>query len=565
MFQHIRKHQKWLWIVISGAVIISFVWYFGPSQRAAHEAGGGGNSVVGTIDGEPITYSHYAKTRNEAVLQYLFNYGEWPVDNEVTRQLRPIERETRTRLLLLDRLQDYKIKVSEKDVADWIATVFQDRETKQFHKEFYDRFVAQLPPKGLTAEDFRRYAEHQVGIMHLASLAGAPGKLVTPQEAEQEFRHVHEKAVSEVVLFNSSNYFSKVDMSSNLLTRFYTNRAANYRLPERVQVSYVAFPASNYYAQAETHIAGITNLAAEIDNEYAKRGPNFYTDSNGQPLGAEAAKAKIRDELKHQSALVEARRAAIDFATALEPMPIKTNSPNPAENLENLAQAKNLRTHVSQPFAQGQEPSDMNVPSQFSRVAFNLSAEEPIITEPVVGEDTVYVVAFKRRIPSELPSFESVKQQVVDDYRRSEALRLCREAGQAFATSVTNALASGKSFEAAAQAAGYSVTKVPPFDRDPKSSVEGLPPQLDASSLRANVFDLTPGHASSYVPAREGGYVAYLEKLMPASEEETKKELPQFVEELRRRGASEAFNHWLTKQMQLANLTLQGDRNTAED
>lgn len=565
MFQHIRRHQKWLWIVISGAVIISFVWYFGPSQRAARNAGGGGNSTVGSIDGHPISYLTFANTRKEAVLQYLFSYGEWPVDNEVTRQLKPIERETRTRLLLLDRIKDYDIHVSEKDVADWIATVFQDRDTKQFHKEFYDRFVAQLPAKGLNAEDFRRYAEHQVAIAQLAAVAGASGKLVTPQEAEQEFREAHEKAESKVALFTSTNYLAKVDMNPTQIARFYTNRAANYRLPERVQVSFVEFPASNYFSNAESHIATLTNLSQEIDAEYAKRGPNFYTDESGKPLAPDAAKTKIRQELKHQTALVEARRAAIDFATDLEKMPIQTNNVNPSANLENLAQAKNLKVKVSEPFGQGQEPKDMNVPSQFSRMAFTLSPEEPVITEPVVGEDAVYVVAFKRRIPSELPTLDSVKQQVVEDYRRSEALRLCREAGQAFAASVTNAVAAGKSFDSVAQAAGLQVVSVQPFDRDPKAPIEGLPPQLDASSIRSTVFDLAPAHASGYVPSRDGGYVAYLEKLIPASEEELKRDLPKFAEELRRRGAGEAFNGWLTKQMQIARLTLQGDKSTAED
>ena len=568
MFQHIRRHQKWLWFVISAAVIISFVWYFNPNQRAARNAAGGmgGETTVGTIDGQPISYATYKNTRNEAVLQYLFSYGEWPVDNEVTRQLRPIERETRTRLLLIDRIKDYDIQVSEKDIADWIATVFQDRETKQFHREFYDRFVAQLPQRGLSEEDFQRYAKHQVAISQLAAIAGAPGKLITPQEAEQQFREAHEKAQVKLVLFNSSNYLAKVEVTPEKIATFYTNRAANYRLPERIQLSYVAFHASNYMARAEERLVTITNLNQQIESEYAKRGPNAYPDSTGKPLPADAAKVKIREELKQETAMLEAKKDAFEFANALEKMPIKTNSPNPAENLENLANAKKLQFRLSEPFGQGQEPKDMNVPSQFSRMAFGLSAEEPIITEPVQGEDAFYVVAFKRRIPSQLPALESVKEQVTQDYKRSEALRLCREGGQAFASAVTNAVASGKSFDEAAKAAGQTPTEIPAFPRDPRSTtIAGLPPQLDASSLKATAFDLKSGQASGYIPARDGGYVVYLEKLLPAADEEVKTQLASYVEELRRRGASEAFNAWIMKQMQLAKLTLAGDKSEMED
>jgi hypothetical protein len=501
----------------------------------------------------------------EASLHYLFQYGEWPADNEMTRQLIPVERETRTRLVLVDRIKDYNIQVSEKDVADWIATVFQDRETKQFHKEFYDKFISQLGSRGLKASDFERYARHQVAITHLAALAGAAGKLVTPQEANLEFRQAHEKADARLVLFNASNYLASVNMDPKLVARYYTNNAANYRLPDRVQVSYVAFPLSNYMAQAEAHLASITNLSEEINAEYLKQGPNSYTDASGQPMKAEDAKKKIREDRKKQSARMDARRAAIAFANDLLKIPVNTNAPNPAVNLETLAKQEKLEVKASEPFARGQDPKDMNVPSDFSSVAFQLTPEDPIITDPVVGEDTIYVVALKRRIPSELPSFESVKPQVVGDYKRSESLRLCREAGQKFATSVTNSIASGKSFDSAAQQAGMPVLRIAPFARDPRASIEGLPPQLDESSVRATAFDLAPGHLSGYVHSRDGGYVLYVDKFIPASDEEVKKELPSFVEEQRKRGASQAFNSWLTHQIQLAQLHINGDKSEQQD
>ena len=50
MFAHIRRHQKWLWLFISAAVIISFVWYFNPNQQM------GAGSVL-TDDGGTSTLS----------------------------------------------------------------------------------------------------------------------------------------------------------------------------------------------------------------------------------------------------------------------------------------------------------------------------------------------------------------------------------------------------------------------------------------------------------------------------------------------------------------------------
>src|SRR5688500_10368572 len=107
MFVHIRRHQKWLWIFISAAVIISFVWYFGPNQQMGMGGGGGDSrSVVGSFYGEPITAKQYNDAQREAILHYLISNGTWPDNDEFTRQMKPIERETRNRLLLTRKLKE---------------------------------------------------------------------------------------------------------------------------------------------------------------------------------------------------------------------------------------------------------------------------------------------------------------------------------------------------------------------------------------------------------------------------------------------------------------------------
>ena len=80
-------------------------------------------------------------------------------------------------------------------------------------------------------------------------------------------------------------------------------------------------------------------------------------------------------------------------------------------------------------------------------MAFQLTAQDPF-GQPVVGRDGVYVVAFSKKLPSENPSFESIKEKVTFDYQYSEALSLARKAGTDFDKTATNGLAQGKTFEA---------------------------------------------------------------------------------------------------------------------
>lgn len=559
MFAHIRRHQKWLWIFISAAVIISFVWYFNPNQQMG---GGGGDSqsVVGSMYGEPIKMSHYNDARAEALLHYYFSNGNWPENDEFSRQMKPVEREARNRLFLTRKLKDFDIKVDDKAAADWIMTAFRDPQTKQYQYQFVQRFLENIRSRGLSEQDFERYVRHQVGIQHLAAVAGASGKLVPPQEAERVLREERERIDTKVVLFSLSNYVAKVQATTEAIGTYYTNASARYALPERVQLTYVAFPASNYLAQADQTLSKETNFTQQVDAIYQQRGAQFYTDLDGNPMTPEAAKQRIRDEIQKSFALREANKAAYEFAADLDKVQVNPANPNPAEPLENLAGTKGLAAQVTEPFSQFQGPQNLNVPNQFTQVAFQLTPQEPIVQEPIAGEDAVYVISFKRRLPREVQSLETVQAQVTEDYKRNEGMKLAREAALAFVTAATNALAGGGQLEAVAQQLGLTVTDVPPILRQQsRESTEALPAGVEAGSLRSAVSDLSEGQLSSYSPTREGGFVALAEKVLPPTEEEVKKDLPQFAQDFRRRNAAESFSAWFGKEMQLAQLSIPGD------
>ena len=68
--------------------------------------------------------------------------------------------------------------------------------------------------------------------------------------------------------------------------------------------------------------------------------------------------------------------------------------------------------------------------------------------------------------------------------------------------------------------------------------------------------DLKPGEVSPYVPTREAGFVATVEKVIPPTEEEVKEQLPEFLKEYRRRMTAEAYSDWVGKERQLAQLRL---------
>jgi hypothetical protein len=568
MFAQIRRHQKWLWIMISSLVIISFVWYFNPNSRR----GGGGfagddsaNAAVGSVYGKPISRSHYFETQREAQLWYFFRFQEWPQDNDFYRQMgRPVERHTRERLVLIDRLNELSIKVSDEAVANYIYEFFRDRETKTFRKELFDNIVnQQLAPHGLKRADFERYVRHELGIQHLVQLAGATGRMVTPQEAEMEYRQEHRKADAKLVAFPSTNYLAQVQLNPDALATFFTNNASAYRIPERVQLVYVAFPATNFYAQAGQKLNGETNLNLQIEQIYAQRGTNYYTEATGKPLTPEAAKTKIRDEARHDVALLEAQREANAFTEKLLAMPAKTNTANPAINLETLASSSGLAPQFTAPFSEAEGPQGLNVPAQFSRIAFQLSPEQPILEEPIRGDDAVYVVSFKNRFKSEVPPLDSdIRPKVEADFRRRESNRLAREAGAEFARKVKEA--GEDKFEELAKAAGYPVIDLPPFTQTERD-LQGLPSTVDDASVKNVAFSLKPNQVSSYTSGINAGFVLKLEQIIPVSDSEVKSDLASFMDSLRKTKTGQAFQDWFQHEMENAKLQLRGDKDNQDE
>jgi hypothetical protein len=555
MFGTIRRHQKWLWVVISGVTIVSFVAFFSPQQRR-QRGWTGPHDQVGAINGRPINRDQYASAQREAALQYVFNYGQWPGEDAMSRQAGLLERETRNRIVLLNEVSDLDIEVSDSAVAQWIAEAFRDRSDKTFRKDAYDQFVkTALPSHGLSLRDFENFARHQVAIQHVVSLAGTAGKLVTPQEAEALFRHENEEIEAEAVFINSSNYTAQVTSEPTAVATYYTNHLADYRIPEKIQLNYVKFAATNYTSAAEQDMAKNTNLTQYVDTVYQQRGTNSFKDTNNAVMSTEAAKQKIRGDLRESLSLEEAWKKAVEFLNEVGEVKEKTNA------LENLAAAKSLVSEVTEPFGQFEMPRGLKVPSTFSQTAAKLTPEEPIAEEPVRGEDAVFVIALKQRIPSEIPPLDSIRDRVTQDYVRNKALELARGAGNELHTNVVNGLDQSKNFDAVLAEKNITPVVLAPFSR--KTTVLPGVDRTDVSQLVNTAFTVAPGKVSSFAPTRTGGFMVYVKKIVPVSDERVKVELPEFTQNLRQTRQYEAFSEWFRKLVESAHLVLQGDKQRA--
>jgi len=559
MIGTIRKHQKWLWLVIITLTIISFVIFFSPYQKVS-SAFGRPTASLGTINGEPVNAESYRDALAEVFLRYFLTHGDWPDKDPAAKQTGFDEqRETYYRLLLLQKQKELNVHASGTAVAQLGADIL--RSYQKAGVDSLDSFEKRiLLARGFTATDFERFLHHEIGMQQLIAATGTSGKLVTLPEADFLYRHDHEEVAAEAVFFPATNYLASVPVNAEAVTQFFTNRIPNYRLPERMQVSYVKFELTNFWAEADEKMAGLTNFAALvqlgmipqgdqsmamrltnltalIDVIYEQRGTNYYRDAKSP----EEAKETIKNDIHRDLALVSARKKAAEFASAL-----LDQDPVRAENLDKLAAEKKLTVKVSAPFDKEDGPQDLTVRTDFTRRAFALTAEEPV-AGPIAAEDGVYIIALKKKIPSEIPPLDSIRDKVTTDYNFSQALQLARQAGTNFYTTLTNGMAQGKTFASLCREAKLSPILLPPFSRSTRSLPE-VEDRVPLGLLQEVAFRVPPGKASYFFSTADGGFIVQVQSRLPLDEGKLKTELPGFLSYLRQARQNEAFNDWFRKQ-----------------
>jgi hypothetical protein len=547
MFGTIRKHQNWLWAVIITLTIGSFVVFFSPYTRMNNAAGRRGSANFGSINGERITEQDWVNAQRDVILRYFFfiGGGRFP-DEESKKSGFDADRETYQWLLLLQKQKELGIHVSIDDAAQAARML-----TSQFERAGITSptmFVEQvLQPRGLTMEDFERFCRNQLGFQELMYTVGLSGKLVTPAEAKELYIRNHQEVATEAVFFSASNYLATVTVTPQALSEFFSNRMANYRIPDRVQVNYVEFGVSNLLGQAEAAIK--TNLTQAVDANFQQMGTN-YTHFGKTP---EEAKAKIREELIRRQALELAKKKASEFAILLD-----TDKPKP-EDLAAAAKTNGLTVKVTEPFDLELGPKDLLVGPDFAKVAFSLSPDQPF-SPPLEGRDGAYIIGFNKQLPSEVPTLDQVRDKVMADYKFIQALQQAYIAGTAFHTAATNGLNQGKTFAAIAESSHYKPVTLPPFSI---GTQELAHPEIEAranlNELKQAAFSTPPGKASAFAwPDSQtlqrlpdpGGFVLYVKEKLPIDQKTMDAELPKFTQLVRQKRMQEAFNLWFTKEAQ---------------
>jgi SurA N-terminal domain len=534
MIGSIRKHSKWLWWIIAALTVFSFVVFMGqgPMRNGGSSRASGG---YGTIYGKAITALEYAQAQREFYLYYWVRNGQWP-DKSASFNRDDMEREVYIRLLLQQKAKKLGVEIGD-DALVAAASQFLSSLGRNGQSVPMQKFEEQvLAPEGLAAIDLQNFLRSELTVQQMVQTLGLAGALITPQEVSSLYDREHQELSAQAVFFAASNYLAQASVTPSAVAEFYTNNLAAYRVPDRVQVNYVFFDVSNYLAQAQTEWSK-TNFTETVNAVYQQYGQSQFPEAKTP----DEAKAKIREVLIHDRALKDARQVANDFAVALFAVePVKP------ENLATLAAQKGLAVRTTAPFSANLGPEEFTAPATFTKSAFQLSADEPL-AGPIVGADGIYVIALANQLPSSIPSLEQISSRVTQDFKNHAAVELAQNAGRNLYYSLTTQAELGKTFAQVAVAAGHTPLVLPAFSLS-TSAMPELDDRASLGQIKQAAFTTAPGHASNFVPTADGGFILFVQQMLPMDMAKKNSELAQFTAQVRRGRQSEAFNLWLQGQ-----------------
>jgi len=525
MFSTIRRHQGWLFVLISAVVILSFV-AFGPNSCNDIKLGGSGGGALGNIGDHIITQAELLEARRELDIRAFLNTQQWPKDANFPN------RDDYVRVFIVQKEKQFGISVGPDAMADYCRSRILGNAR---FGDFVDRV---LKPVGLTADDFERFLRHEIGIQQLVSTAGVAGKLVTPGEAETMFREDNQELACSMILYSASNFMAGVMVTNDALRQFYTNRMSVYREPVRMQVNYVKFNVTNYWDES---VKALTNLDSRLDTEMKAAGTNMF----GKAKTPEDSRAALRDYIIRTNALATANRDANAFANELYDI-----KPQVPANLETLAKTKGLILKTTQPFDEVEGPTNLDVLFNFPKQAFQLTHEEPF-GGAIPEQDGVYVIGFAKTIPSRVPPLEEIQARVTDEYRYFEASLLAQQFAAKNYESLINGMAQGKTFAAVAAQMGLKPESLPPISLETQKLPDSIESRVSLTALKTAAFSTEVGHLSLPARAMSGVFLLYVEKKVPMDEEKVKAGLPAFLAHVRQVRQSETFNMWFSSQVQL--------------
>ncbi|MFZ9932955.1 MAG: peptidylprolyl isomerase [Chthoniobacterales bacterium] len=237
MFTTIRKHQRWLMLVIAFLTIIAFAFLYNTTEMDRV-----GSNIVARIYGRDVMQVDVERAvRN---YQLALALGQFDLVRDLAGQARSEEEAANNFIWNLMVLQHQAaaldIEPGAQAVVDKIRGLPAFQKDGRFDPLQYSEFVQQqLAPRGFTERQVEDVIADSLRLQEIKSLVESPA-VVLPGDIEPALARM---APADVVLveFDAAELAKKVDVSDEELRQAYEERKQSLLAPEMRTLRYAAF------------------------------------------------------------------------------------------------------------------------------------------------------------------------------------------------------------------------------------------------------------------------------------------------------------------------------------
>lgn len=546
---HKLIQNKLLWIVFLVMVVLSFVVWgtYTPSRDDVTRA-----DAPGALDGKPVDRKEFEEARFGEYMSLVLAAGR-PLNltGEVREELAPL---TWRRFISLRAVEELGLIATDREVQESIKSQPVFSADGRFDRKAYENFVrgylGNLLQANVPLTYFEEHVRRQLSLAKLQQMIRAT-VLVTPFDVEQGLGLLTDSFLAAYTVVRDDDVPPLDELTEEQVRNHFEQDPSSFTIPPKVKVKYVAFAAGDflddltvdpedvetYYADnIENYRVEKTDPAEDAAGDAATTDTNEVAAVDTSPVGeadtnalaeavvtneavvTEETELTFRplEEVREEIVTLLRRQAALDRATdeagdlVYELMPSRTGD---APEFEALVAERGITILEREPFTETEFLTDLGTASpEFVEQAFQLRpTKEEYISNPVEGDDAVYVMALVDRIPERVPSFEEVQAEAEAAAREAaeaEALMaLAREVQEATRAAATE----GKPMKEALADKGLEVTETDEF-----TVSEGLREDPYADYLRGEVGTLNTGEVTDLVPVYDGILVAEVLLRKPA-------------------------------------------------
>jgi peptidyl-prolyl cis-trans isomerase D len=471
MLDVMRKHARnWLMKTILGIIIIVFVFYFGSMggrQRAER---------VAVIDGKPIVYAEFQREYQNMIEMYRQRFGQG-LTEEMLKSLNLKQQALDnliTQAVVMKKAEALNVRVTDDDVKAMILGYPGFQRNGAFDQRTYEET---LRANKMSPEEFEEMQRKLLISMRVEDLI-RDAVTVSDEEIHDLYRMQNEKINIDFIQVSPKAFTGGVKTTPADLEAFLKAHEAQFRVPEQVQIRYLAFMGQDYASSARVS-------DADVADYYERHKDQWTKDKKVQPL------AEVREKIVAEMALVRGMYAASDEAKKAHDTIYQD------ENLDAYAAQKKLTVRTTRLFRLNDPPPEFRAIADFGKILSGLQKNE--ISRVIPAEKGYYLVRVDDRKAPYLPALKEIEPEVEKQYREAEAMKLAQKEAETLLVR----LKKGDTLEAVAREKGLKITETGLFL--PGSAV----PKLGASTeLTEALFQIT--EKKPYPPKAlpvEGDYV----------------------------------------------------------